>query len=222
MESDLFHVEPGTVADALRILEVPFYVRSGFKIATQPNTVVSGNIRTLKIERVSSKSQVTRNPNAPLQELIKSNCGSEILFIHSEAHEFAYLGEITGNILKYAGLKGVAIEGSTRDIVGIAKSGLALFSDGLTPLDVAGKDLKFTLDAPLDLNSGIVESGNFGYLSMDGLVAFDSHKLELVNGKVKEMMKKERNFLSNLNGKVTNSYLSEILDEHALASTDEI
>ena len=222
MESDHYHVEPGTVADALRILEVPFYFRSGFKIATQPNTIVSGNIRTLKIEKVLSKSEVTRNPNAPLQELIKSNCESEILFIHSETHEFAYLGEITGNILKYAGLKGVAIEGSTRDIVGIAKSGLALFSDGLTPLDVAGIDLKFTLDAPLNVNGGIVESGNFGYLSMDGLVAFDSGKLELVNGKVKEMIKKERNFLSKLDGKVSNSYLSEILDEHALASTNEI
>lgn len=222
MESDLSHVEPGTVADALRILELPFYVRPGFKIATQPNTIVSGKIRTLKIERVSSKSEVTRNPNTPLQELIKSNCESEILFIHIETHEFAYLGEITGNILKYAGLKGVAIEGSTRDIVGIAKSGLALFSDGLTPLDVAGKNLKLTLDAPLNLNGCILESGNFGYLSMDGLVAFDSRKLELVNGKVEEMMKKERNFLSNLDRKVSNSYLSEILEEHALASTDEI
>lgn len=222
MECDLYHVEPGTVADALRILEVPFYLRSGFKIATQPNTIVSGNIRTLKIERVSTKSEVTRNPNAPLQELIKSNCESEILFIHSETHEFAYLGEITGNILKYAGLKGVAIEGTTRDIVGIAKSGLALFSDGLTPLDVAGKDLKFTLDAPLNLNGGIVESGNFGYLSMDGLVAFDSGKLELVNGKVEKMMKKEKNLLSQLNRKVNISYLSEMLDEHTLASTNEI
>ena len=222
MESDLTHVEPGTVADALRILEVPFYVRSGFKVATQPNTIVSGKIRTLRIERVSSKSEVTRNPNTPLQELINSNCESEILFIHSETHDFAYLGEITGNILKYAGLKGVAIEGSTRDIVGIAKSGLALFSDGLTPLDVAGKDLKFTLDATLNLNGGIVESGNFGYLSMDGLVAFDSRKLELVHGKVEEMMKKERNFLSKLDEKVSNSYLFEILDEHALASTNEI
>jgi regulator of RNase E activity RraA len=222
MESDLGHVEPGTVADVLRILEVPFYLRSGFKIATQPNTIVSGNIRTLKIERVSSKSQVTRNPNAPLQELIKSNCESEILFIHSETDEFAYLGEITGNILKYAGLKGVAIEGSTRDIVGIAKSGLALFSDGLTPLDVAGKDLKFTLDAPLYFNGSTLESGNFGYLSMDGLVAFDSRKLELVNSKVEKMVKKERNFLSKLDEKVSNSYLSEILDEHALASTNEI
>jgi regulator of RNase E activity RraA len=222
MELDLYHVEPGTVADALRILEVPFYLRSGFKIATQPNTIVSGNIRTLKIERVSSKSEVTRNPNAPLQELIKSNCESEILFIHSETHEFAYLGEITGNILKYAGLKGVGIEGSTRDIVGIAKSGLALFSDGLTPLDVAGKNLKLTLDAPLNLNGGIVESGNFGYLSMDGLVAFDSRQLELVNGKVAKIISKERKFLSSLDGKVSNAYLSEILDEHALGSTDEV
>jgi hypothetical protein len=106
--------------------------------------------------------------------------------------------------------------------VGIAKSGLALFSDGLTPLDVAGKDLKFTLDAPLNLNGGIVESGNFGYLSMDGLVAFDSGKLELVNSKVEKMIEKERNFLSKLDEKVSNSYLSEILDEHALASTNEI
>ena len=222
MQSDLSHVEPGTVADALRILKMPFYLRSGFIVATQPNTIVSGNIRTLKIERVSSKSEVTKNPNTPLQELIKSNCESEILFIYSETREFAYLGEITGNILKYAGLTGVAIEGSTRDIVGITKSGLALFSDGLTPLDVAGSDLKLTLDAPLNLNGGTIESGNFGYLSMDGLVAFDSRQLEVVNRKVEEMMKRERDFLSNLDGVVSNSYLSEILDEHALASTDEI
>lgn len=222
MESNLSYVEPGTVADALRILNVPFYVRPGFKVATQPSTILSGKIRTLKIEKVSSKTEVTKNPNLPLQELIKSNCESEILFIHSETHDFAYLGEITGNILKYSGLKGVAIEGSTRDIVGITKSGLALFSDGLTPLDVAGKDLKLTLDMPLNLNGGIVESGYFGYLSMDGLVTFDSRRLELVNGKVEEMMKREKNFLSNLSGKVSTSYLSEILDEHALASTDEI
>lgn len=222
MQSDLSHVEPGTVADALRILKMPFYLRSGFTVATQPNTIVSGNIRTLKIERVSSKSEVTKNPNTPLQELIKSNCESQILFIYSETREFAYLGEITGNILKYAGLKGVAIEGSTRDIVGITKSGLALFSDGLTPLDVAGSDLKLTLDAPLNLNGGIIESGNFGYLSMDGLVAFDSRQLEVVNRKLEEMTERERDFLSNLDGVVSNSYLSEILDEHAFASTDEI
>lgn len=222
MKSDLSQVEPGTVADALRILQVPSYVRSGFKVATQPNSIVSGNIRTLKIEIVSSKSEVTRNPNAPLQELIKSNCESEILFIYSETQDFAYLGEVTGNILKYAGLKGVAIEGSTRDIVGIAKSGLALFSDGLTPIDVAGKNLRLTLDTPLNLNGSIVESGDFGYLSMDGLVTFDSSRLELVNGKVEEMIKSERDFLSNLDRNVSRAYLTEILDEHALASNDEI
>jgi regulator of RNase E activity RraA len=215
-------VEPGTVADALRNLNLPFAARPGFKIAAKPDSTLSGFIRTLKIEKAASTLEITKNPNSPLQELINSNCESQILFIHSQSADYAYLGEITGNILKYAGLSGVAIQGSTRDIVGIQKSGLPVFSDGLTPIDVVGQGLKLTLDAPLHLEFGSIESGNFSYLSKDGLVVFDSVHLELVKDNIREMMKFENDFLSNLDGKVSNAYLCEVLDQHASVSSDEV
>lgn len=103
----------------------------------------------------------------------------------------AHMGELSSETLHYRGVRGYVVDGGTRDSDFVLKIGFPVFCRYQTPQDIVGRWSPTALGAPITIGSVSIETGDYIFGDIDGVVVIPKQMAEIVVRRVEQVMSTE-------------------------------
>jgi regulator of RNase E activity RraA len=103
-------------------------------------------------------------------------------------HTIAHMGELSAETLQLRGVKGFVADGGSRDTGFVLKIGFPVFCRYLTPRDVVGTWVPDEFEGPITIGSVTIESGDYIFADIDGVIRIPSRLVEAVIDRVEDVM----------------------------------
>jgi regulator of RNase E activity RraA len=158
------YINSSILSDELDKLNLKNQVLTNWR-CNNHNSII-GFIRTMTLENTSSGNENIKKGLGFL-ECLKKN---EILFVKG-SNNFAYFGELMTRLSIKRGLKGVIINGKTRDSDFTNKiKKFTIFSKGYSPVDIKLRGRVKKTDESFKLNKTIIKSYDIVFADLEGVV----------------------------------------------------
>lgn len=175
----------GLFSDSLDDLGLKKQVINGFLSNKMPFRFM-GRARTVKIETIETKDE---NIKTGLT-FIGSIKEGEVLLVEGSS-EFAYFGEMMTRLSIRQGVRGVIIDGLTRDTIFTHDNcQLPVIARGYSPVDIKGRGRVSEVDVKINIGHQEVEPGDLIFADSDAVVVIpkevESDLLKLINQRIAE------------------------------------
>ena len=123
----------------------------------------------------------------------------EILFVKGTS-QFAYFGQLMGELGERLGIGGAVILGKTRDADALRTGSLPVYAAGCTPVDIKGRGKIGDFDQSIMLNGLAFASGDWLFADSDGVVCFKKEHQKQVEAHVLKAIQYELSLSSRIRG----------------------
>ena len=114
-----------------------------------------------------------------------------VLVIQPNNREIAFMGELSAETLKFRGLRGVLIDGASRDTDFILKLGFPLWATHYTPLDIVGRWRAERMGEAVQIGNVRVRTGDYICCDRDGAVVIPAELAKEVTRLAEEAIGQE-------------------------------
>lgn len=101
--------------------------------------------------------------------LSKAKAG-HVVVIEANDDEVAHMGELSGEALMHKGVRGVVIDGGTRDVEFLIEMGFPVYARYATPRDITGYWMIDALDVPIKIGKAKIAPHDYLLADRDGIV----------------------------------------------------
>ena len=115
----------------------------------------------------------------------------DVVVVENEVPEYAYFGNLNGQLAIRAGAVGVIVDGVTRDSDEVAALNLPVFSRGHYCKDIKFKGVMRSMNKPIQIGGVDIEPGSIIFGDSDGLVAISSKDWLKVREEAQKVIDKE-------------------------------
>lgn len=146
-----------------------------------PTSMLAGPAVTIRCE--PSTPERAREPGSDyhaLFEVLRERSEGAVLVVAGAEHVSGLWGELLSTAAIARGIAGVVVDGLTRDVTGIAATGLRVFARGVSPLDSAGRQWFADHGCPLTIGDATVDPGDWIVADELGVVAVPASLVERV------------------------------------------
>jgi regulator of RNase E activity RraA len=95
---------------------------------------------------------------------------SHVLVIQPNDSTVAHMGELSSETLKHKGVRGVVVDGGTRDTEFIIRLGFQVWHRYFTPRDIVGYWVPEAFDVPVRIGEVTIHPGDYLFGDRDGVV----------------------------------------------------
>jgi 4-hydroxy-4-methyl-2-oxoglutarate aldolase len=123
--------------------------------------------------------------------LLSKAPSGHVLVMQPNNREIAFMGELSAETLKFRGLRGVLIDGASRDTDFILKLGFPLWATHYTPLDIVGRWRAERMGEAVRMGGVTIRTGDYLCCDRDGAVVIPVERVEEITRLAEEAMAQE-------------------------------
>jgi len=180
------YINSSILSDELDKLNLKNQVLTNWKCNN--NRSIIGFVRTMTLEDTNSGNENIKKGLGFLEHIKKD----EVLFVKG-SNEFAYFGELMTRLSIKRNLKGVIINGKTRDSDFTKKiKNFTIFSKGYSPIDIKLRGRVKSTDKNFKINKTIIRSHDIVFGDLEGVVIIPSKIIKFLYPKVINALTNEK------------------------------
>jgi len=196
-------ISSSILSDELDKLNLRNQILTNWKFNNE-NSVI-GFIRTMILENTQTGNENIKKGLGFLEKLKRN----EILFIKG-SNKFAYFGELMTRLSVKRNLKGVIINGKTRDSDYTTKiKNFTIFSKGYSPVDIKLRGRVKNTDKKFKINKTNIQSYDIVFGDREGVVIIPLKKIKFLYPKLINAINNEKNIKKMIR---KNASVKKILD----------
>ncbi|MEY2957729.1 MAG: hypothetical protein RLZZ01_297 [Actinomycetota bacterium] len=130
-------------------------------MALAPSTRLAGPALTIRCEPSEPGRREPGGDYHALFEVLAERHDEAVIVIAGAEHHSGLWGELLSTAAVARGITGVVVDGATRDLDGIAATGLRVFARGVSPLDSAGRQWFADHGGPVGIGDATIRSGDW-------------------------------------------------------------
>lgn len=188
------HINSSMLSDILDDIGVTSVI-SGLQLNLQEEKMF-GRAKTLKLRELKEDEDYRGIYKA--LDSYKSVVRNDIIVVENECSEFAYFGELNANLAIRAGASGVVVGGKTRDMNGVKKLGLPVFSKGGNCKDVRKRATTEAINKKIKINGIEIAPGDLIFGDIDGIVVIPRKYEKTVISMLTEKLTLEMNVVQKI------------------------
>ena len=164
-----------------------------------------GRAKTLKLRKLNDGENFKGIYNAlHSYETIIPN---DVILVENEVSDYAYFGELNANLAIRSGAVGVVVGGKTRDSDEVVKTGLPVFSTGVTCQDVRKRATVESINGKIRLNGVLVTPNDLVFGDSEGVVIIPNGLEEVLLKETSHRLSNEKGILNEISKGVSASDL---------------
>jgi 4-hydroxy-4-methyl-2-oxoglutarate aldolase len=194
----------GMFSDELDKMGYRDQVITGMKLNN--NSKIYGEVKTLLIETVE-----THDENIKTGLSFLGTLGEGDILCVQGSKDFAYFGELMTRLSTRQGIKGVVIDGLTRDSHYTKDATLPIYASGYSPKDIKGRGRVKDVNVSITIGGKIVKPGDWIFGDLDGIVIIPQHIKQELEDRINKALQNEQNIKTDIR---TGKSVNYILDNY--------